>query len=68
VKLGPGEDGRSRLVHITDTGRIKRIEAQRVWKKAQLGFNALLGEQRVAQLHALLDDCMAVLGGDGQGD
>jgi DNA-binding MarR family transcriptional regulator len=68
VQLGPGEDGRSRLVHITDTGRAKRSEAQRVWKKAQLAFNARLGEQRVAQLHALLDDCMAVLGSDGQGD
>ena len=68
VALGPGDDGRSRLVHITDSGRTKRSEAQQVWKQAQLAFNDRLGEQRVAQLHALLDDCMAVLGSGGDDD
>jgi DNA-binding MarR family transcriptional regulator len=64
VLLGPGDDGRSRRVHITDSGRAKRSEAQRIWKQAQLAFNAKLGEQQVAQLHAVLDACMAALGSE----
>lgn len=62
VVVGPGQDGRSREVRLTDTGRAKRSEAQRAWKRAQLSFNDRLGPARVAQLHALLDDCLAVLG------
>ncbi|NTV85267.1 MAG: MarR family transcriptional regulator, partial [Burkholderiaceae bacterium] len=31
-------------------------------KAAQKGINARLGEARVVALHALLDDCMALLG------
>lgn len=62
VVVGPGQDGRSREVRLTDTGRAKRSEAQRAWKRAQLSFNDRLGPARVAQLHALLDECLAVLG------
>ena len=54
----PGADGRSRLVAITDAGRDKRQEAQRRWRAAQEGINALLGESSVAALHVLIDDCM----------
>ena len=54
----PGADGRSRLVAITDAGRDKRQEAQRRWRAAQEGINALLGEASVAALHVLIDDCM----------
>lgn len=60
-----GADARSRLVTITATGRDKQAEAQRHWKAAQQQINALLGNERVATLHALLDDCMAVLQADG---
>ncbi|MDD0810144.1 MarR family winged helix-turn-helix transcriptional regulator [Curvibacter sp. RS43] len=58
VLLGPGQNGRSRLVHITEAGHAKRQEAQRRWRKAQLGLNALLGESTVLALHALIDDSM----------
>lgn len=61
VEIGPGEDGRSRLVAITAAGHAKRIEAQRDWKRAQLALNERLGTARVAELHALLDDCLATL-------
>ncbi|MEW6706139.1 MAG: MarR family winged helix-turn-helix transcriptional regulator [Pseudomonadota bacterium] len=61
VELGPGEDARSRLVQATEAGRAKRAEGQRAWKQAQLALNARLGPQRVATLHALLDECMALL-------
>jgi DNA-binding MarR family transcriptional regulator len=64
VAVGPGTDGRSRHVSLTEAGRAKRTEAQRAWKKAQQAFNAKLGEARVAQLHALLDDCMRLLSAD----
>jgi DNA-binding MarR family transcriptional regulator len=58
---GPGEDHRSRLVSATDAGREKRAEAQRAWKQAQLALNARLGPQRVAALHTMLDECLAIL-------
>jgi len=61
IELGPGEDARSRLVSITETGRAKRVEAQRAWKQAQLAFNARVGAERVVRLHALIDECMALL-------
>jgi DNA-binding MarR family transcriptional regulator len=67
VTLGPGGDARSRLVQATDAGRAKRAEGQRAWKQAQLALNAKLGDVRVAALHTLLDECMAVLD-DGEGE
>lgn len=61
VDVRPGPDQRSRLVGLTDAGRAKRSEAQRAWKIAQQGLNARLGTPRVAALHALIDDCLALL-------
>jgi DNA-binding MarR family transcriptional regulator len=58
LRLGPGEDARSRLVEATAEGRAKRAEAQHAWKQAQLALNARLGAKRVAALHALVDDCI----------
>lgn len=56
-----GVDARSRSVSITPVGRDKQAEAQRRWKAAQQTVNALLGGERVAALHELLDDCTARL-------
>ncbi|RYX90249.1 MAG: MarR family transcriptional regulator [Comamonadaceae bacterium] len=61
LALGPGADGRSRLVSITDEGRDKRQEAQRRWKVAQNGINQILGEQRVMALHALIAESLELL-------
>ena len=55
LELSAGEDGRSRLVHITAAGRDKRAEAQRHWKAAQQNLNRLLGVDSVQSLHALVD-------------
>jgi DNA-binding MarR family transcriptional regulator len=66
ITIGPGKDARSRLVQATEAGRAKRAEGQRAWKQAQLALNARFGPERVSALHALLDDCLAVL--DGAGD
>ncbi len=59
--LEAGADDRSRLVTITEAGRTKRADAQRHWKVAQNDLNRLLGTERVAALHVLLDDSMALL-------
>jgi DNA-binding MarR family transcriptional regulator len=59
--VGPGVDGRSRLVRATAAGRAKRSEAQREWKRAQIALNDRLGAARVAGLHALLEDCLAAM-------
>jgi DNA-binding MarR family transcriptional regulator len=61
VATGPGADARSRLVTATPAGRAKRSAARREWKRAQLALNERLGAARVAELHALLDDCLAAL-------
>ena len=61
LQLSAGEDGRSRLVHITDAGRDKRAEAQRHWKAAQEGLNRLLGVERVHAIHTLVDESLDLL-------
>jgi DNA-binding MarR family transcriptional regulator len=61
LSMSPGEDARSRLVHITEAGRDKRAEAQRRWKAAQEGLNQLLGIERVRAIHALVDDSLDLL-------
>lgn len=62
VRQGPGDDARSRRIESTVAGRAKQQEARRHWKKAQLGLQQRLGVERVAALHALIDDGMALLG------
>ena len=64
LRIGAGEDARSRLVEITDDGRAKRVEGQRAWKKAQLALNERLGVERVAALHELLDASVACFDDD----
>ena len=61
AELGPGADGRSRLVTATPAGRAKRAEAGRQWKRAQLEINARLGNARVVQLHDLLEECLGLM-------
>ena len=58
ITVGPGNNGRSRLVSITDLGRDKRAESKREWKRAQLTFNSLMGEELVSRLHAVIDECL----------
>ena len=56
-----GPDARTRSIRLTDSGRAKQVEARRCWKTAQLKVNDVLGSERVAALHALIDDCTARL-------
>lgn len=56
-----GVDARSRRLSITARGEAKQAEARRHWKAAQDAVNRMLGAERVASLHALLDECVAEL-------
>jgi DNA-binding MarR family transcriptional regulator len=67
VVVGPGTNQRSRSLALSEAGLAKREDAKRAWKAAQLGFNARLGAERVARLHALLDECLALMA-DGHDD
>ena len=68
VQLNAGANARSRVIELTDAGRTKWAEAKRLWKQAQLGINEHLGPERVARLHALLDECMALMAAGETGD
>lgn len=61
VVVSSGPDARSRLVSLTEAGRLKRIEAQRRWRVAQDDIHRMLGTDKVAQLHDLIDTSMALL-------
>ncbi len=61
LKIGEGDDARSRLIVATAKGREKRTQGQRAWKEAQLALNDLLGMARVMALHELLDASIEAL-------
>jgi DNA-binding MarR family transcriptional regulator len=61
VELNPGPDARSRLVVATPAGTALREQAQRRWRQSQERINQALGPARVVALHALLDECTALL-------
>jgi DNA-binding MarR family transcriptional regulator len=68
VDVHTGADQRSRVVQASAAGLALRHDAQKAWKRAQLALNHKLGAERVAALHALLDDFMAVLAEQGECD
>jgi DNA-binding MarR family transcriptional regulator len=69
VEVRPGgDDARSRTALATEAGRAARAEAQRMWKQAQLALNERLGPDRVAALHALLDESLALLEAAAEGE
>lgn len=61
VALQPGPDARSRLVVATAEGSALREQAQRRWRASQERINRTLGPARVVALHALMDECTALL-------
>ncbi len=64
LKIGAGDDARSRLVEATEAGHAKQAEGQLAWKEAQMALIERLGVERVAALHELLDACIARLDDD----
>jgi DNA-binding MarR family transcriptional regulator len=61
VLVEAGADARSRLVRLTDAGAAKRRETQAHWKVAQQSLNSKMGIERVARLHALIDEALLLL-------
>ncbi len=61
LRAAPGADARCRVIEATPEGHAQRAQAQKAWKDAQQALNRRLGVARVAALHALLDDCLALL-------
>jgi DNA-binding MarR family transcriptional regulator len=67
VALAEGEDARSHRLQLTEAGRAKRQAMKGSWKRAQLSLNARLGDDKVARLHALLDECADIMRDKGRG-
>ncbi|MFT7773713.1 MarR family winged helix-turn-helix transcriptional regulator [Roseateles sp.] len=61
VRVGPGDDGRSRQVEVTEAGLAKHALAKRAWRRAQETFNDRLGNDLVQRLHDVLDECLAAM-------
>ncbi len=64
VESLPGADARSRQLQATPEGHARRKQMKATWKRAQLSLNERLGDERVRQLHALLDECAALMRGE----
>jgi len=61
LRIGDGPDARSRLVSITEAGSAQRRAARVHWRRAQQSLVALLGADRVAALHALVEESLPLL-------
>lgn len=64
VEMLPGADARSRQLQATEAGIARRKQMKATWKRAQLSLNERLGDERVQRLHALLDECAALMRGE----
>jgi DNA-binding MarR family transcriptional regulator len=56
-----GSDARSREVSVTAAGRELRSQARAHWKRAQVDFNGVIGTERAASLHEIVDSCYRTL-------
>lgn len=68
VEVSPGDDGRSRQVDATPAGKAMQAQARKAWQRAQQGFNERMGPERVARLHAVIDECLGLLNEVGEGE
>lgn len=55
LAIQAGGDARSHALTMTASGSKKRVEAQVLWKRAQLQFNETVGQDTVIALHILID-------------
>ena len=55
IVVHAGDDARSHALACTVSGRLKRKEAQALWKRAQLQLNERVGVDDVIALHTLID-------------
>ena len=61
IRQEKGADARSHALALTETGRARLAEGRRCWRQAQQALGALLGIERVAALHEVLDEGLAIL-------
>lgn len=50
MAIGPGPDGRTRALRLTETGRTRLDAAEPLWRAAQAGFEARYGADEAARL------------------
>lgn len=55
VAVQAGDDARSHALTMTASGSKKRVEAQALWKRAQIQLNETVGLHDVIALHGLID-------------
>lgn len=68
IEVHPGDDQRTREVHLTESGRQILLEALPLWEQAQEQVNALLGQGGLAQLFTYLDRLEELPQGNSSGD
>jgi DNA-binding MarR family transcriptional regulator len=54
VAIGPGRDGRTRALSLTEAGRQRLTEAAPLWRKAQHEFEKRFGVAQAADLRATM--------------
>ena len=54
VRIGPGKNGRTRALDLTDLGRERLREAQPLWRAAQEAFEGRYGRDEASALRAAL--------------
>jgi len=59
VSIGPGEDGRTRVIHLTPMGERRAKAALILWREAQKEFEDSYGAAEAAQLRSVLADVVA---------
>ena len=64
VAVHAGDDARSHALSLTTSGRKKRMQAQTLWKQAQLQLNETVGVDDVIALHVLIDRMTDALSAD----
>lgn len=63
VRIGPGSDGRSRIVVLTEEGRRVLDAARPVWREAETAVRSRLGPDGGRALRRLLAEASAAVGG-----
>lgn len=54
VVIGPGRDGRTRALSLTEAGRARLVEARPHWRRAQAAFEDAYGAEEAAALRTAL--------------
>jgi DNA-binding MarR family transcriptional regulator len=65
VAIGPGRDGRTRALRLTEAGRARLEAARPYWREGQAAFEASFGAQESEALRALMGRVVAACPGDG---